>query len=885
MNPILQKIENGTLVLTANDRLARFLTSEYDRLQQQNGRKAWVRPSVFPATTWCRQKYESLDGSRPPVSVVQGNLVWESIVDSSVRETEHELLQVSQTARMAWKAESLLRSYRASFRPGTGTGDQEMFLRWQTSWRKRINDAGMIDPAEIPHLVADSINQGRLELPGEIIFAGYDELEPDLQLLHKSMRDAGCLVSIQAAAPHRKSEGLKLRCHDRRDETVRCVAWIKRQLQTNPDARIGVVAPQLEHYRDLVEPVFRAELEPAAALQASAESPPYNLSLAPRLSDEACVCAALKLLAVDSVIRVDELGWLLRSPYLARADSERYARAACERGIRNTRQAEFSLWQLSSLLKKHRCDEAFLALTGHLAAFHKSGRKQLPGVWAERIANLLSLCGWPGSRGLSSREYQAVERFRVLLSELASLDSVAPRITGREAVARLQRMATETMFQPEGIDTNIHIVGILEAGGMHFDAIWILGMHAGAMPQRPQPNPFIPVSLQRELRMPHADSERELSYADRLMSRLFAAAPQVVASWPAQEGGLPFVMSHYLEEFQDIDLESMPSSNPTRVFHRAPVALERLEDNSAPSVVSRKTISGGTAIVRDQALCPFRAFAHHRLRAEGLEETDIGIDAMTRGRLLHGALEYFWKQTRSQQNLLDLSHDELTRRLEESATFAVLQDEERNRSVLPARQRALELRRLVRQVRKWLEVDRKRSSFEVVGTEKSHVEVMGRLKFRTIVDRIDRLDTGRLAFIDYKSGQPDPTQWFTDRLTEPQLPIYCQQVEPDEIEAVLFAQVRPRDRDCRFLGIARDSSHWPGVTEKTMRELLAERGWASFDQVVSNWRDILPGLGDAFIDGVAVVDPVDPEKACRYCDLMPLCRIREKDCWQVEESV
>ncbi|NIQ95451.1 MAG: hypothetical protein GWN87_15550, partial [Desulfuromonadales bacterium] len=62
------------------------------------------------------------------------------------------------------------------------------------------------------------------------------------------------------------------------------------------------------------------------------------------------------------------------------------------------------------------------------------------------------------------------------------------------------------------------------------------------------------------------------------------------------------------------------------------------------------------------------------------------------------------------------------------------------------------------------------------------------------------LDNGRLAIIDYKTGRPDPAQWFDDRITEPQMPIYCQQVAPDEIDAVAFAVIRPGKNECRFKG-------------------------------------------------------------------------------------
>jgi len=43
-------------------------------------------------------------------------------------------------------------------------------------------------------------------------------------------------------------------------------------------------------------------------------------------------------------------------------------------------------------------------------------------------------------------------------------------------------------------------------------------------------------------------------------------------------------------------------------------------------------------MVKDQAACPFRAFAAHRLGAEGLQFPHTGLDALERGTLVHRVL-------------------------------------------------------------------------------------------------------------------------------------------------------------------------------------------------------------------------------------------------------
>jgi len=184
------------------------------------------------------------------------------------------------------------------------------------------------------------------------------------------------------------------------------------------------------------------------------------------------------------------------------------------------------------------------------------------------------------------------------------------------------------------------------------------------------------------------------------------------------------------------------------------------------------------------------------------------------------------------------------------------------------------LARLIALAREWLAEELRRAPFEVVEIEKKHVETLGRLTITTRVDRIDRLADGRLAIIDYKTGKVEIAQWSDLRLSEPQLPIYCLGLGPEAVGAVLFAVVRNRHRERGFRGLAATDGLWPSQ-EKALQALLGERGWTDFSDLCAYWRTTLTALGDDFANGAAAVDPADPRLTCRYCDLVPLCRIRE----------
>jgi probable DNA repair protein len=880
---LLDAVGQGAVILTVNDRLARHLLALHERAQQRAGRGVWQRPQILSLVAWLSSQRQRLPQPPSVLSSVQLQRSWEEVIAEDCRRRGELLLQVPQTARRALQAHQLLLRHAAAIDPAVAAADHQAFLRWRTSWQRLAAREGWHDPAELPWLLAEAVEIGDLVLPARLVLAGFDELTPDIERLSAAAGAAGAQLNHWQPQPFAQVDTLCLACADPVDEVRRCACWIKAQLEAAPEATVGVVVPQLDQYAALIERIFSAELAPAALLADDEAPRPFNLSLGGVLDREGVVAAALRLLRIAATISQDDASWLLLAPWLAgqQAHSDR---ALLDCKLRELRRQQWPLTRLAgtlrSLAAKHSLDPGNLStIIKRLADGAGRARRLRPGQWAERFTGLLYDLGWPGEATLSSREYQAVESFRGLLGELASLDGVCPAMTRGEAVSLLARRAGEQEFQPEGSSAQIQVLGLLEAGGMSFDRLWVLGLHDAALPSPPGPNPFIPLPLQRAYRMMRCDAEREREFADLVTRRLFCAAPRVVLSWPAGEQGVERRPSPLLPRTESDQIALLPqasSADPARRCWQERLALERIEDDYGPSLPPNRNFSGGTGIIKDQALCPFRAFAHHRLRARGLDEADIGIDNMSRGTLMHTVLELFWKEVECHAGLISLDEQALEETLSRAVDAALERFEREQRSDLPARQRLIERQRLIRLSRQWLALERQREPFRVVASEQSAQATIGALQLRTRVDRIDELTDGRRAIIDYKTGRTDPRQWLEERITEPQLPIYTLAMPNDEIGAVLFAAVRERRKECRIHGVARDTEGWGGSGPAQMAKAVEAAGFADFDALLRHWRVSLSDLGDEFVRGYAAVAPIDLERACRYCDLTGLCRIQEQ---------
>lgn len=864
----------GGTVLTANKRLARELVRRYDQRQMAVGLAVWPTPAIISLSAWVTRQLQMLRRGAALLGEAQLQHSWEVIVAADAAASRRDLLQLPQAARRAREAHLLLDSYRTGFAALDGDDDQTAFLRWRAAWQEQARREGWLDQGGALRTVTTALADGILAVPPRLLLAGFDDMTPALTELCRSLELRGCPVSAWEPPAVAAARPAVRHCTDPADEVRTCACWARSLLSAHPGAAIGIVVPQLSEYQPLIERIFRAEFDPPGCLAGDDGPEPFTLSLGTALAREGVVRTALRLLAFDDPVRSDELGWLLRSPYLGGATREWADRARADRELRRRGR---SSWPLAALQRAVRHLPGVPRLADLLQVVGEARhdrQRRLPGEWSERFARLLEACGWPGDRGLHSREFQAVRHVKELLGQLATLDRVSAPLARGEALALLQRFAADAVFQPEGAETRVHVLGMLEAAGFTFDALWVLGLHEEAWPAPPRPNPFLPLGLQSRLRMPHADALREGEFAARVCQRLFVAAPMVILSWPGQIDGTPLRPSPLLRGFPSVDLPPGASVDPALAIHAAGNALQTMSDERAAPLATRRPFAGGTSILKDQARCPFRAFAHHRLRARKLDVPDVGLDDMARGTLIHVVLEKFWQEVRTRSGLLAMSTAAVAACLEACAEQAITRLERERRCDIPPRQRQLEAQRLVALARQWLNEERERSPFEVVEIEKQHVETVGRLTVTTRVDRIDRLADGSLAVIDYKTGAVQTAQWSDERLTEPQLPLYCIGAGGGAVGAVLFAVVRNRRRERGFRGLAATQGLWP-AQEKALQKLLDERGWADFGELCRCWRATLTALGDAFADGVAVVDPVEHRKTCRYCDLVPFCRILE----------
>ena len=869
----LDRTEHAIVVVTPNRRLARALGREFDAWQATRGRRAWETPRVLPYGAFVASLHDdalhdpALVGVRAPLTSTQEAALWESVVQAS----NVPLASPGAAAELAAAAWSLAHQWQIAdrVRHYAMSEDNRVFSGWAAEYARRVERLDATDQARLPDAVRARVTAGDIPVPAEVLLAGFGDLTPQQEALFHAIAGRGALVEA------RRDERPQGDCHrmeagDAHEELERMADWAAARLREDKDARIGIVVPDLGARRRAIARALDAALMPDALLATADRQRPYTVSLGASLAEAPMVATAMRALRLAAGdVDFAEASALLRSPHVDFGPAP--ARACFDLEWRRRSGRTTALNHLLTVARTSRADEApapRAALEALQAWRVRIGtRPRRLSEWGSLLMEALRAIGFPGRDTPDSAEYQTLARWQELIAEFAALDRVQGPLDLRAAVARLSRLASATVFQPEGGDPPIHVVGLLEAEGLEFDHLWIAGLTSEAWPVPARAHPLLPLELQRAKRMPGALADVELRRAHAILDRLSRSAREVVASHAVRDGDRKVAPSTMIAAWPEVEPVS-PAARAWQVI--APAPLETLVDERAGRLPDTRVVGGGASTLTDQSACPFRAFAAHRLGADEPEQPHDGLAASERGELVHRVLARFWESVpqRTRAFVAALSVPERASLLEGAADSAIARIRERRPGALGHGLLGIEKRRLVTMALDWLRFEiEQRGDFEVKAIEERRSLVIGPLSLNGRLDRVDRLADGRTVIIDYKTGAKGGVRsWLGARPDEPQLPLYLVASEP-EARAVAFARVRTGDKE--FVALAEDET----VLPKARVDWKVEH--ASWAALVKAWNDELARLAKDFAAGVAEVAPKRAD-TCRYCGVAMVCRLSER---------
>jgi ATP-dependent helicase/nuclease subunit B len=858
----LEKLDDGVSLVTPSGRLSSLIADRYNTRMLAKGRSTWEAPRVVPFGAWVDDCFErlALSGRSEPLAGLllssdQERAVWEQVVRDTGDVDPDDIANLAALAMNAWACRALWGLSLDDLAGRSARQETRLFIQWAARFQDRCHALDAIDRHQFAADLGDHAAQLEAVVP-PFEFYGYVRLPTVLDRIAKRRGDS----SSRTSAMHMNiSVPFQYQTFANRDfELNAAMDWAAQQKGRDTEQSVVVALADANRIDVKLGQRLERSLKESAARHGVAGELTLVLAGATTFSDLPIVQSALLMLDWSQTRPWDEVSYLIVSPYLGEALKERDARALLDLELRRFGDIEVSITSVIEAAKSAgvACPLLCARLESFVQACATKPLRARLHDWIRFAETLLSALGWPGEVELNDDERAAILEWRRALDALAALDAVQPPCDWQHAL-RQWRAILRARVVPKANDTRaVQLVTPEEAAFLDADQLWVAAFHDSAWPNLPDASPLLPFDLQRERGVPGANPELDFAVAEKLLSQLSARNRDAIWSYSIEEGETPRrpLVGHDCHPWA-ADLPPIWSSS---------AAIQEygiIDDRHATRLDPNGTVAGGVALLTDQAACPFRAFARHRLHCQTPADATPGLNPMQRGNLIHAVLAAFWKQVKSSATL-GQAHDNELKQWIHNCVASVCEDFRKRYRFIDSFW-ALERERLVALTEQWLTEERKRGEFEVIACEQSRPAAIGNFIINTRVDRVDRIASGEVVIIDYKTGPVTRPSWQLPRPDQPQLPLYAVCTGGEEVAGIAYAGLK--NGECKFVDEPK------GIGQAAISLEVAEQ-WSITKR---DWYSALTALAEEIEHGLAIADPKRGPATCRYCDLQSFCRIDE----------
>lgn len=889
INPLAYALESNALVLVPNHRIRDAILAAH---AAANERRVFRTPNVVAVDIWIEEVWRNAaNRAIPPfcdyqlMGATEELFVWTSVIEKSMGQIP--LLNPEETALTVNQSYRQLKQWLLDdpdlkqVRLYDGNPDVAVFLDWIGQYQEYCDKHQLISLVDCTELLIAQLAEGvQLQLPAQIFLVNFFQPPPLYSHLFEQLTQTTSVEALRANDDLTPGSKLRYEFPDQQSEIIACASWAKKIMQDNPAAHIGIIVNQEQPPQATLERIFRDVIAPQSLFDATSQSAIFNcVSSKQRLVDSPLVHDALLLLNLCNEYQdSNDFCRLLQSAHVVASTVEQQARIQMVLFMHRYLGARCSIteltWHLNNAEKPTHSPKLADALLKIRTRYRKSEKSMNTSQWTEFITDLLTDAGWPGDSH-SKLQQNLLSQWQDTLNLFAKAGNAVGNISFTTMLTRLRMLCSKQQLR---VNFNPHcqlsLYSINEALGLRFDHLWLLGFDDSLWPPAASPSAFIPHTLQKELEMAgsHSDIQYQLAVSsfDLLCG---SAAATIVASHHQYEDEKQLRPSSFIHQFNK-ETTPVAASSPINSYAeslRAAHRLQRVDDLDCLPLQENEQVQGGQSIISNQSSCPFRAFAKHRLHAEPLPEFQSGLTSMARGTAIHIALEHLFEAIHSSSELQELSESEREDLVQHAAKQATDYLGQRYQQLMTPRFKAIEHRRISALLVRFLKLEAERSDFKVMTREQELTWTRDKLTLNLKIDRVDQLDDGSLALIDYKTGKfsSNRNSLLDARPEDMQLPLYYavsaeQQEQP--ISAVNIAHVNVEKM--AYSGVAAGDNFHAKVKPWNQEDF-------SWQQLTEAWQQKVELFAAEFIDGKLQVAPVKGSYTCQYCGIQSLCRIRE----------
>ncbi len=789
------------------------------------------------------------------------------------------------------------------------------FIKWINEYKNVAYTKNIICSFEILRNLLENMDilyqkLSTQRLPKKLLLVGFNQFTPLEEMFFSKLKLLG--LEVELYCYKKQCNVINVLEFDCFDDEVEFAAYTAKQIvESKKNENVAIVVNQLSVHLTDVYAAFSQVFQPEENKPwIPLTKPLYNVSAGFSIAEQPIVQACYLLLNLSkNRITLEDLHFIKNTDFIQwsneKAMTQYFLHKLCLKG-----RKQYSIKFIISEIDKFEGSEFNLTKLKSRLEFLKNKPtkidviKNYQNIWRET----LRLWGWgmdSDEHTLSTTENKICCEYLELIHTTFEMNHLFDCISEKIALQYLNQVATQKTFQLPSDRSQIHVLGVLEATGLEFDNLILIGFNSSNWPINNKPNPFLPSDLQKTLKMPGGSVEREYEYTKNLSEILMNSAEELIVTSSDENSDSTSSVSSLFSNFK-LNTTSLEISSP-RIIEKnkflTPIAKYKWIANSSLTV-EKERLHGGTSFLSRYANCPFSAFFVYYLKVTDFEIVESGIDARQRGVWLHDAMQLIWKKLQDNHRLLELDDGHLIELIEEKLQIKL--NEIRGVLLLSVSESIimLEKEKLTKLILEWLIIEKNRDNFKVKLLEKDVVLNLQGIDFAFRIDRIDTNDNGLLEIIDYKTGKVQVNDWFSVRPTEAQMPAYLLAFENDKISSIDYARIKKGE--VAQIGLSFDvlaskselntdekivkfesslESHLEvnlegegNVTSKYFKikekSIISEKIFDR-EELKKQWRKTLERIAYGMTEGFAPVSPKDVNQSCTYCECRSICRIDE----------
>ena len=638
------------------------------------------------------------------------------------------------------------------------------------------------------------------------------------------------LAEFSQPSSIRKSDYLLYTFSSFEDEIRAAYNWAKNLIAQPSDSRIAIVIDQ-------------QDLEYATIIGKHMKINFYSLAAQEKISKQSMIRLPLELLKLDHIFTWEDLSYLLCNRNLFGANKEFNYRSSLDADLRSSGTYQISLKDLSNNKKILQSCPLFIQFLKRFNQFinQRKGNKKFAN-WVRIINDFLQDIDWLGDRIHNSLQDKVFKSWSSVCDSLCSLDALGiGEISFHDFSYHLSRKLETIEMRYAEESSNLFILGPEQVSSVKPTHLWLIGANSGRPRFKTKISNLLPMDPQIKAMVPGIDPAVDFQLRQKLFDSFLNNKVEVIVSYSEYTKGIKNLKSPLLDR-DPLIYKSCEKVKNQKTLVR-PIDYENLR---GAQLNHAGNSYGSVSFFADQAACPFRGYAIHRLGSKPMHEPSPGISKKLQGILVHDVLASLWGDIKSLENLRSKNLDELAGLISISIEDVFIRTKNLINCETPIID--IEKNRIKKLVLNWLEFEKKSENFKVVAMEKKVRGKIFNIDISCRLDRLDQLANGSFRVIDYKTGAFTKGDLEPPRINAPQLYLYCMLVGLDKVEGFSVAKINTN-------------------SSSIVSKILG-------DDDVQVWHKDLESLSQEMTDGVAARRPKNSDSTCNFCDQKVFCRVK-----------